>query len=127
MNGRVIHTDKAPQAVGPYSQAVVAGGLIFTSGQVALDPESGKLVDGGVQEQTRQVMENLGSVLSAAGSGFSEVVKATVYLHDIGHFAEVNKVYREYFSDEPPARTAFQVGALPLGALVEIEMIAHKE
>lgn len=126
-NRKIVHTDKAPNAVGPYSQAVATDSLIFTSGQVALDPETGKLVGGGIQEQARQVMQNLKAVLSAAGSDFARVVKATVYLQDIGHFAEFNKVYGEYFSNEPPARSAFQVGALPLGALVEIEMIALKE
>lgn len=121
---KVIHTEKAPKAVGPYSQAVSTGNLLFTAGQVAIDPATGKLVEGGIKEQSRQVMENLKAILAAARTDFSKVVKSTVFLHDIRHFAEFNAVYAEYFPSEPPARSTFQVGALPLGAMVEIEMIA---
>ncbi|MGE5843237.1 MAG: RidA family protein [Deltaproteobacteria bacterium] len=121
---KVIHTEKAPKAVGPYSQAVSTGNLLFTAGQVAIDPATGKLVEGGIKEQSRQVMENLKAILAAARTDFSKVVKSTVFLHDIRHFAEFNQVYAEYFPSEPPARSTFQVGALPLGAMVEIEMIA---
>lgn len=121
---RVIHTDKAPKAVGPYSQAVSTGNLLFTAGQVAIDPATGKLVEGGIREQTRQVMENLNAILTAARTDFSKVAKSTVFLQDIKHFAEFNQVYAEYFPSEPPARSTFQVAALPLGAMVEIEMIA---
>jgi 2-iminobutanoate/2-iminopropanoate deaminase len=121
---KVIHTDKAPKAVGPYSQAVSTGNLLFTAGQVAIDPATGKLVGGGVKEQTRQVMENLKAVLKAAGTDFSRVVKSTVFLQDIKHFADFNQIYAEFFPSEPPARSTFQVSALPLGAAVEIEMIA---
>ena len=120
----VIHTDKAPKAVGPYSQAIKTGNLVFTSGQVAINPRSGKLVDGGIDQQTRQVMDNLAAVLAAAGSGLDRVVKATVFLADIDDFSAFNAVYATYFAETPPARSAFQVAALPLGARVEIEMTA---
>jgi len=119
-----IHSDKAPGAVGPYSQAILTGNLVFTSGQIAIDPAVGKLIKGGIQEQTRQVMANLSAVLEAAGTDFTRIVKATVFLDDINKFAEFNEVYSEYFPSNPPARSAFQVAALPLGAMVEIEMIA---
>ena len=121
---KVIHTDEAPDAVGPYSQAIHAGDLIFTSGQVALDPKTGKMVAGGIKEQARQVMENLKAILEAAGSDLSKVLKATVFLDDISAFAQVNEIYAEYFPEDQPARSAFQVGALPLGALIEIELVA---
>ena len=121
---KVIHTDKAPKAVGPYSQAISTGNLLFTAGQVAIDPATGKLVEGGIQDQTRQVMENLRAILTAARTDFTKVVKSTVFLQDIKTFADFNQVYAAYFPSEPPARSTFQVGALPLGAMVEIEMIA---
>ena len=121
---KVIHTDKAPKAVGPYSQAISTGNFLFTAGQVAIDPATGKLVEGGIREQTRQVMENLNAILTAARTDFSKVVKSTVFLQDIKNFADFNQIYAEYFPSEPPARSTFQVGALPLGAMVEIEMIA---
>ena len=123
----VVHTEKAPRAIGPYSQAIKSGNLLFTSGQVAIDPATGKLVEGGIKEQTQRVLENLKALLEAAGSDFSRVVKATVFLDDIGSFAQFNEVYGEYFLSEPPARSAFQVAALPLGAMVEIEMVALAE
>ena len=122
-----IHSEKAPKAVGPYSQGIRAGNLLFTSGQVAIDPATGRLVEGGIREQARQVMENLRAVLEAGGTHFSRVIKATVFLDDIQNFASLNEVYAEYFSEDPPARSAFQVAALPLGAKVEIEMIALVE
>ncbi|MBW1788372.1 MAG: RidA family protein [Deltaproteobacteria bacterium] len=122
---QVIHTDDAPKAVGPYSQAVKTGNLVFTAGQIGLDPDTGKLVEGGIGDQARRVMENLKAVLAGAGTDLSRVVKATVFLADIADFAAFNSVYAEYFSSAPPARSAFQVGALPLGARVEIEMIAE--
>ena len=121
---KVIHTDKAPGAVGPYSQAIHAGDLIFTAGQVGLDPKTGKMVAGGIREQARQTLENLKAILEAAGSDLSRVLKATVFLDDISTFAQVNEIYAEYFPEDQPARSAFQVGALPLGALIEIELIA---
>jgi len=121
---KVIHTEKAPKAVGPYSQAISTGNLLFTAGQVAIEPATGKLVEGGIQEQTRQVLENLKAILTAARTDFSKVVKSTVFLQDIKNFADFNRVYAEYFPSEPPARSTFEVGALPLGAMVEIELIA---
>jgi len=121
---KVIHTEKAPKAVGPYSQAISTGNLLFTAGQVAIDPATGKLVEGGIQEQTRQVLENLNAILTAARTDFSKVVKSTVFLQDIKNFADFNLIYAEYFPSEPPARSTFEVGALPLGAMVEIELIA---
>jgi 2-iminobutanoate/2-iminopropanoate deaminase len=119
-----VHTDQAPKAIGPYSQAVKTDRLIFTSGQIAIAPETGQLVTGDVRQQTRQVMKNLQAVLKAAGSSLTQVVKATVFLADIRDFAAFNDVYATYFSSDPPARSAFQVAALPLGALVEVEMVA---
>jgi 2-iminobutanoate/2-iminopropanoate deaminase len=122
----VLNANQAPPAVGPYSQAVRSGDLVFTSGQIGLDPGTGELVPGGIREQVRQVMENLRAVLAAAGIDFSSVIKATVFLGDIQDYAAVNEVYGEYFpSDAAPARSAFQVAALPMGASVEIEMIAR--
>ena len=121
---KVIKSDKAPEALGPYSQAIQAGDYLFTSGQVAIDPATGKLVNGGIEEQAHQVMANLSAVLESAGAAFSMVVKATVYLADINDFAAFNGVYGEYFVSDPPARSAFQVAALPLGAMDEIEMVA---
>jgi 2-iminobutanoate/2-iminopropanoate deaminase len=121
---KVVHTDRAPKAVGPYSQGICAGGYVFTSGQVGLDPATGKMVEGGTTAQARQIMENLRAILEAGKSDFSKVVKVTVYLGDINYFSDFNKVYSEYFPSDPPARSAFQVAALPLGAMVEIEMVA---
>jgi 2-iminobutanoate/2-iminopropanoate deaminase len=121
---KVVHTEKAPKAVGPYSQGICAGDYVFTSGQVGLDPATGKMVEGGTTAQARQIMENLRAILEAAESDFSKVVKVTVYLSDIKDFADFNEVYSEYFPADPPARSAFQVAALPLEALVEIEMVA---
>jgi len=120
----IIMTDDAPKAIGPYSQAVRAAGLVFTSGQVPLDPATGKLVEGGIREQARQAMENVRAVLEAAGSDLAKTVKATIFLADIKDFATVNEIYAGFFTSDPPARSAFQVAALPLGALVEIEMVA---
>ncbi|MFO7986728.1 MAG: RidA family protein [Desulfatiglandaceae bacterium] len=119
-----IETDQAPRAIGPYSQAVRAAGFIFTSGQIPLDPGTGKIVAGGIGNQARQSMENIRAILTAAGSDFSQVIKATIFLADIKDFAAINEVYSGYFPADPPARSAFQVAALPMGALVEIEMIA---
>lgn len=121
---KVVQTHDAPQPIGPYSQAIRAGDLLFTSGQVGIDFSTGKLVKGGVQAETRRSMENLRAVLKAAGSDFSRVVKSTLFLADMADFAEVNRVYGEFFASEPPARSTFQVAALPLGARIEIEMVA---
>ena len=121
---KIIHTDAAPAAVGPYSQAVVAGGMVYTAGQIALDPETGALVGGNVVEQARQVMSNLAAVLDAAGSGFEKAVKTTCFLADMGDFAEFNAVYGEYFTGKP-ARSCVAVKTLPKGALCEVEVIAE--
>jgi 2-iminobutanoate/2-iminopropanoate deaminase len=120
----IIHSDNAPAAVGPYSQAIRAGNMVYTAGQVALDPATGELVEGDITAQTERVMQNLQAVLTAAGSSFDNVVKATVFLADIQDYAGMNAVYGRYMGQNPPARSAFQVGALPRGARVEIEMIA---
>lgn len=124
MNKRVIHTDKAPKAIGPYSQAIHIGNLIYTAGQVALDPSTMELVPGGIEEQTRQVLANLTNVLEAAGSNMSKVVKTTVFLKDMNDFAKMNSIYTEVFSENPPARTTVAVVGLPKNALVEIECVA---
>jgi 2-iminobutanoate/2-iminopropanoate deaminase len=122
---RVIATAEAPRAIGPYSQAVVAGSLVFCSGQIPLDPKTGEMVGAGdVKAQARQVMQNLHAVLAAAGSGFDRVVRTTIFLQDLADFAHVNEVYAGYFKDAPPARATVQVAGLPRGALVEIDAIA---
>jgi 2-iminobutanoate/2-iminopropanoate deaminase len=119
-----ISTDKAPSAIGPYSQAVLANGFLYTAGQIALDPASGKIVDGGIVEQTERVMENLQEVLKASGVSWADVVKTTVYLHDLAHFPTVNDIYGRWLGGSRPARSTVQVSALPRGALVEIDAIA---
>ena len=121
---KIVHSDQAPKAVGPYSQAVKTDQLVFTAGQVALAPETGQLISGDIRQQARQVMKNLQAILNAAGSSLDQVVKATVFLADIRDFAAFNEIYATYFNGEPPARSAFQVAALPLGALVEVEMVS---
>ena len=124
MNRTVIHTDKAPAAIGPYSQAVKAGGLVFCSGQIALVPGTTDLVQDAVAAETRQVMKNLGAVLEAAGSGYDGVIKTTIFLSDMADFAAVNEVYGGFFGETPPARATVQVAGLPLGVRVEIEAVA---
>jgi len=124
MNRTVIHTDKAPAAIGPYSQAVKAGGLVFCSGQIALVPGTTDLVQDDVAAETRQVMKNLGAVLEAAGSGYDGVIKTTIFLSDMADFAAVNEVYGGFFGETPPARATVQVAGLPLGVRVEIEAVA---
>jgi 2-iminobutanoate/2-iminopropanoate deaminase len=124
MKREIIATNKAPAAVGPYSQAVRAGDLLFTAGQIALDPATGRLVEGGIEDQTRRVLTNLSAVLEAAGTSLSHVVKTTVFLTDMGEFKAMNGVYAEFFPDAPPARSTVQVAALPLGSRVEIEAVA---
>jgi 2-iminobutanoate/2-iminopropanoate deaminase len=122
---RAITTTEAPRAIGPYSQAVVAGSLVFLSGQIPLDPQTGEMVGAGdVRAQARRVMENLRAVLTAAGSSFEQVVRTTIFLQDLADFAHVNEVYASYFKDAPPARATVQVAGLPKGALVEIDAIA---
>ena len=122
-----ISTDKAPQAVGPYSQAASNGPWIFCSGQVPIDPSTGKLIDGNIQEQTHQVMKNLKNVLEAADVDFSKVVRTTIYLQDMENFSKVNEVYAGYFTPPYPARATVEVAKLPLGADVEIDMIACRD
>lgn len=122
---RIVRTPKAPKAVGPYSQAVRAGQFVFTSGQIPIDPGTGALESGAIDAQTRRVMDNLRAVLDEAGATFVNVVKSTVYLVDLADFAAMNAVYAGYFPSDPPARSTVQVAALPLGARVEIEMIAE--
>jgi len=123
---KVIHTDNAPKAIGPYSQAIEAGGMLFVSGQIPINPQTGELSDGTIQEQTKLVMNNIGAILKAAGLGYENIVKTTCLLADISDFAEMNKVYAEYFPTNPPARSAFAVRDLPKGARLEIEVIATK-
>jgi 2-iminobutanoate/2-iminopropanoate deaminase len=124
MSKMVVNTTAAPEAVGPYSQAIGAAGLVFCSGQVALDPASGDLVAGSVADQTRRCMSNLVAVLDAAGTSLNHVVKVTAYLTDMGDFAEFNDTYRDFFPADPPARATIGVAALPQGARVEVECIA---
>jgi 2-iminobutanoate/2-iminopropanoate deaminase len=124
MSKEIISTEHAPAAIGPYSQAVRANGFVFLSGQIPLDPTTGQMVDGDIEVQTRQVMANLAAVLAAAGSSFEKVVRATIYLVDLGDFARVNAIYGERFPSEPPARATVQVAALPRGAKVEIDLVA---
>ncbi len=123
---RIIHTDAAPKAVGPYSQATEANGILFISGQIPIDPETGKIVEGGIKEQTEQVMKNIGVILKAAGYDYKDVVKSTCLLNDMDNFAAMNEVYGRYYPENAPARAAYGVVRLPLGALVEIETIAIK-
>jgi 2-iminobutanoate/2-iminopropanoate deaminase len=124
MKRTVVVTSAAPKAIGPYSQAIRAGDLLFVSGQVPLEPASGRLVSGSIDDQARRVMENLGAILLAADSDFELVVKTTIYLIDFGDFAAVNAVYGGYFPSDPPARATVQVAALPLGAGIEIDAVA---
>ncbi|MCU0495759.1 MAG: RidA family protein [Anaerolineae bacterium] len=119
-----VHTDQAPPAAGPYSQAIKAGNLVFTAGQIGFDPKTGAFVEGGIQAQTRQVLANLKAVLAAAGCEFTDVVKTTVFLKDMNDFAAMNEVYAEIMGDHRPARSTVEVARLPRDAHVEIEMIA---
>ena len=121
---KIVSTEKAPKAIGPYSQAILIDNLVFTAGQVGLDPATMELVDGGIEAQTRQVLTNLKNVLETADSGLKFVVKTTVFLQDMGDFAKMNSVYAEFFPENPPARSTVQVAALPKGARVEIECVA---
>jgi 2-iminobutanoate/2-iminopropanoate deaminase len=120
----VIATELAPQAIGPYSQAIRANGLVFCAGQTPIDPETGRLIEGDVGAQTRRVLHNLGAILAAAGTSWGRVVKTTVFLADMANFKAMNEVYAEFFPVNPPARSTFAVAGLPLGAAVEIECIA---
>ncbi|MGN0233298.1 MAG: RidA family protein [Bacteroidaceae bacterium] len=121
-----IHTDQAPAAIGPYSQAIEANGMIFASGQIPINPATGQFVEGGIQEQTRQALINARNILQAAGADLKDVVKTTVYLSDIANFVAMNEVYAQFFTEPFPARSAVAVKDLPKGALVEIEVLAIK-
>jgi len=121
---KIIHTDKAPQAIGPYSQAVRTESMVYTAGQIGLDPATMELVSGGVEAETRQVLNNLKKVLEAANSGLNYVVKTTVFLRDMADFPKMNVIYAEFFPENPPARSTIAVAALPKGVAVEIEAIA---
>ncbi|MDQ4142346.1 MAG: RidA family protein [Actinomycetota bacterium] len=125
MDKEVISTGRAPEAIGPYSQAIIAGGLVYCSGQVPLDPRSGELIDAGIADQTRRCLQSLGAVLETAGSAFDKVVKVTAYLVDMDDFPEFNEAYGEFFAVDPPARATVGVSALPKGARVEVDCIAH--
>jgi 2-iminobutanoate/2-iminopropanoate deaminase len=120
----VVRTDKAPAAIGPYSQAIVANGMVFCSGQIAIDPATGELVPGDIREQTERVMENLRAVLEAAGASFATVVKSSIFLKSLGDFGVVNEIYGRYFPVDPPARATVEVSRLPRDVMVEIDMIA---
>jgi 2-iminobutanoate/2-iminopropanoate deaminase len=122
----IIHTDQAPKAIGPYSQANIAGNLVFVSGQLGFDPATGNFVDGGVREQTEQALRNMRAILEAAGASLADVTACTVYLKDMNDFAAMNEVYATFFSENPPSRAAIQVARLPKDGIVEISCIAFK-
>jgi 2-iminobutanoate/2-iminopropanoate deaminase len=124
MSRTVVQTENAPAAVGPYSQAIIANGFVFTAGQVALIPGTKNIVEGGIEAQTRQVLTNIQAILTAAGTSLDKVVKTTVFLQNMGDFAAMNSVYAEFFPSQPPARSTIEAAKLPLGVLVEIETIA---
>ncbi len=123
---KVIHTDQAPAAIGPYSQAIEKNGHLYISGQVPIDPGTGKVIEGDIREQTEQVMRNIGAILEAAGYSYGDVVKSTCLLSDMDNFAAMNEVYGRYYPNDPPARAAYGVVRLPLGVMIEIETIAVK-
>jgi 2-iminobutanoate/2-iminopropanoate deaminase len=124
MSKRIVRTEQAPQAIGPYSQAVVGGGFVYVAGQLALDPRTGQLVPGDVRIQTKRVMENIKAILEGAGSTLDRVVKTTVFLRDLNDFGAMNEIYGSYFQEDPPARSTFQVAKLPRDGAVEIEAVA---
>ncbi|MCB9044991.1 MAG: RidA family protein [Chitinophagales bacterium] len=126
MEKKVIRTDNAPAPIGPYNQAIQYGDMLFVSGQIAIDPKTGNLVEGDIQAETRMVMQNLESVLAAAGMNFSNVIKSSIFLMDMGQFAQVNEVYGGYFTVDPPARETVQVAGLPKGVNVEISVVAGR-
>jgi len=123
---KVINTSKAPAAVGPYSQAIEINGFLFISGQIPINPATGKIVEGGIKEQTKQVMENISAILHEAGYNFGNVIKSTCLLSDMSDFKAMNEIYAEYYPSNPPARAAFAVKGLPLNSMVEIETVAAK-
>jgi len=120
---KAIQTDKAPAAIGPYSQSVMSGDLLFVSGQLPIDPATGKLIEGTMTEQTERILTNMSAIIEEAGADLSHVVKTTIFLADLGDFAEINGAYGEFFKETPPARSTIQVAALPLGARIEIEAV----
>lgn len=124
MSKRIVMTEEAPQAIGPYSQAVVGGGFVYAAGQLALDPRTGQLLPGDVRIQTKRVMENIKAILESAGSSLANVVKTTVFLRDLNDFGAMNEIYGSYFQEDPPARSTVQVAKLPRDGAVEIEVIA---
>lgn len=124
LNREVVSSEAAPKAIGPYSQAILVGETVFTSGMLGMDPATGNLVEGGVEAQVRQALKNLQAVLEQAGAGLSTVVKTTVFLKSMADFAQMNAIYAEYFSNNPPARSTVEVAALPKGGLFEIEAVA---
>jgi 2-iminobutanoate/2-iminopropanoate deaminase len=124
MSKRIVRTEQAPQAIGPYSQAVVGGGFVYVAGQLALDPRTGQLVPGDVRIQTQRVMENIKAILEGAGTSLGNVVKTTVFLRDMNDFGTMNEIYGSYFQEDPPARSTFQVAKLPRDGAVEIEVVA---
>ena len=124
MNRDIVTTDRAPAAIGPYSQAIRTRDMIFVSGQLPIDPDTGSLVTGDIQHQTRQAMRNLGAILSAAGSSFEHLVKTTLYIADMDQFAAINEVYAEFFAGQPPARACVEVARLPRDAGIEVEAVA---
>lgn len=124
MNKKAIKTDNAPRAIGPYSQGIMAGNQLFLSGQIPINPKSGEVVSGGIEAQTKQVLNNIGSILEEAGASYDNVVKTTVYLTDLRNFGTVNEIYGKYFREPYPARACIEVSGLPKNVLVEIELIA---
>lgn len=124
MSRRIVRTEHAPQAIGPYSQAVVCSGFVYVAGQLALDPRTGQLVPGDVRIQTKRVMENIKAILEGAGSSLARVVKTTVFLRDLNDFGAMNEIYGSYFQEDPPARSTVQVAKLPRDGVVEIEVVA---
>ena len=124
MKKKVVHTEKAPKAIGPYSQAIQAGPFLFVSGQIPIDPSTGELAGGDIRQQTRQVLENIKNILASQGLAMERVVKTTIFLRDMGNFSQVNEVYATYFLSEPPARSTVEVAKLPKNVDIEIEVIA---
>lgn len=122
----IIKTDEAPKAIGPYSQGVLIDGFLYTAGQMGVVPETGEFVEGGIEAQTERVLENIKQILKAANMGFENVIKTTVFVTDMGDFSKINEIYGRYFKDNPPARSLVEVRNLPKGALIEIEVVAHK-
>ncbi|MCB0699147.1 MAG: RidA family protein [Chitinophagales bacterium] len=126
MEKKVIRTDNAPAPIGPYNQAIQYGDMLFVSGQIAIDPETGDLIQGDIQEETHMVMKNLKAVLNEAGMDFSNIIKSSIFIMDMGQFAQINEAYAQYFDADPPARETVQVAGLPKGVNVEISVVAGK-